>query len=88
MGAKFWPVAAQGGSASEHVRHVSQAHQYPASGPGVVTGDMVRDLSEVLPRLGSDNKAGHNLGLGNFVQQFGKNPFAIETFAAIELVDP
>src|SRR5919106_3274581 len=47
---------------------------------------MVTDLSKVVARLGSQNEAGHPLGLSTFVQQFGKNPVAVETFAAIELV--
>ena len=48
---------------------------------------MVPDLSKVLPRLRSEDEAGHPLALPIFVQQLGENPLAVETFAAIELVD-
>jgi len=87
ISAKLRPVAAHGRSAREDARHVPQSRHDPASGLGIVPGDMVPDLLKVLPRLRSEDEAGHPLGLPIFVQQLGENPLAVEPFTAIELVD-
>ena len=83
MGTEFRSRAAHRRGARKHARHPPQSRHESASGLEIVLAGMITDLSKVLPRLGSENKAGHALRLPTLFQQFGENPFAVETFAAI-----
>ena len=87
--ANFRPRTADSRSTREHARHVAHSHHEPSGCLPIVLSDVVADCLKIVLRRGRDDKSRHapRLALSPLVQQFGENALAVQTFAAIELVE-
>ena len=87
--ANFRPRTADSRSTREHARHVAHSHHEPSGCLPIVLGDVVADCLKIVLRLGRDDKSRHapRLALSALSNSFGEHALAVQTFAAIELVE-